>query len=66
MKFTVEYKRTVRVRQYETLTIGWMEEFDKKEYAPFPAFEIVKNLVDYLIDDNLDKLTMKKGEASKP
>ena len=63
MKFTVEYKRTVRVRQYETLTIGWMEEYDKKEYSPFAAFEIVKGLVDYLIEDNLEKLTKKEAKG---
>lgn len=60
-KFTVEYKRTVRVRQYETLTIGWMEEFDKKESTPFEAFELVKGMVDHLIEENLGDLTKKKG-----
>lgn len=56
MKFTVEYKRTVRVRQYETLTIGWIEEFDKDEATPFEAFEIVKGLVNHMIEENLDEL----------
>jgi len=60
-KFTVEYKRTVRVRQYETLTIGWMEEFEKEYRDPRVAFEAVKVMVDYLIDENLDELTKKKG-----
>ena len=50
MKFNVEYKRTVRIRPYETMSIGILEEFDKGKTSPFDAFEAVKNQVDYLID----------------
>ncbi|TKJ36881.1 hypothetical protein CEE36_11380 [candidate division TA06 bacterium B3_TA06] len=61
MKFTVEYKRTVRVRQYETLTIGWMEEFDRDLQEVSAAYETVQTLVDYLIDRELGRLTKKEG-----
>lgn len=61
MKFTVEYKRTVRVRQYETLTIGWREEFDKGKDHYTGAFEQVKSLVNYLIEEELGELTKKEG-----
>ena len=60
MKFTVEYKRTVRVRQYETLTIGWMEEFDKDIQEVSAAYETVQTLVDYLIDRELNRLREKE------
>jgi len=55
-KFSIEYKRTVRIRQYETLTIGWIEEFEKKELTPFDAFEMVKGLVTHLIETELEGL----------
>lgn len=60
-KFTVEYKRTVRVRQYETLTIGWMEEFDTDETSMMDAFEEIKGMVNYHIHEELGELTNKKG-----
>ena len=56
MKFTVEFKRTVRVRQYETLTIGWSEEFEKESQDITAAYETVRNLVNYLIDTELERL----------
>ena len=60
MKYTIEYKRTVRVRQYETLTIGWMEEFDKERQDTTDAYETVRNLVNYLIDREFKELTKKE------
>ena len=56
-KFSIEYKRTVRVRQYETLTIGWIEEFEKGDQDYTDAYEVVRNMVDYLIDTELDRLS---------
>jgi len=56
MKFNIEYKRTVRIRPYETMSIGILEEFDKGKTSPFDAFEAVKNQVDYLIDQECERL----------
>ena len=56
MKFNIEYKRTVRIRPYETISIGILEEFDKGRTSPFDAFESVKNQVDYLIETECERL----------
>lgn len=63
MKFRVEYKRTVRVRQYETLTIGWMEEYDKGDISDHMAFAGVRSIVEYHIERELERLTKKKAGA---
>lgn len=61
MKYTIEYKRTVRVRQYETLTIGLIEEFDKSRDSAISAYDRLKGWVDYRIDTELERL--RKEEA---
>ena len=56
MKFTVEYKRTVRVREYETLTIGVLHEYDTGETAYSDAYYNVMGIVDTRIDEELERL----------
>lgn len=56
MNVTIEYRRTVRVREYETLTIGWTEEFDPKRVGYYQGFENVKRSVDSRIDTELRRL----------
>jgi len=56
LKFSVEYRRTVQVAPYESLSIGILEEFDKKEISHLEAFESVKNQVDYWIETKRKQL----------
>ena len=55
-KYTIEYKRTVRVRQYETLTIGMTSEFQYEDMTPDGAKELVKKQVDVWIINDLDEM----------
>lgn len=56
LKFSVEYRRTVQVAPYESLSIGILEEFDKDEISHLDAFESVKNQVDYWIETKREQL----------
>lgn len=58
-QFTIEYKRTVRVREYETLTIGLHEDFDKSEMSRENAFQMVKYEVEEWISETLQDLKKK-------
>jgi len=52
-KFSIEYKRTVRVQKYETLTIGMINEFDTDDITMDAAGELVKNYVNAWIMHDL-------------
>jgi len=56
LKFNIEYKRTVRIAPYESLSIGILEEFDKEKTSSFDAFAAVRDQVDYLIDMECERL----------
>ena len=46
MVYTIEYKRTVRVKPYETVTIGFLEEFEHGNASYDCNFQGVKSQVD--------------------
>lgn len=50
MVFTIEYKRTIRVRPYETVTIGLLEEFDALPTQQDSCYQSIKVQVDYWVD----------------
>jgi hypothetical protein len=58
-KFTIEYRRTVRIAPYETLAVGLTEEFDQDIITQFSAFEVVRNTVDYWVEEERDRLKAK-------
>lgn len=55
-KFTIEYRRTVRVRPYETLTIGVSEEFSTDEMPYIYAFNQVREMVRGWIKKDLERI----------
>ena len=56
MKFSIEYKRTVRVQKYETLTIGIVNEFDDSSIGYNKAYMQTRDQVDYHIETELERL----------
>ena len=56
LKFSVEYRRTVQVAPYESLSISIIEEFNKEETSQREAFDSVRNQVDYWIDTERERL----------
>lgn len=44
-KFTVEYSRSVRVREYETLRVGMLMEFNAATDDPQDAHDWIKEQV---------------------
>lgn len=63
-KYTIEYRRTVRIAPYETLAVGLTEEFDKDRITQFEAFEATRNTVDYWVEEERDRLI--KAGGKKP
>lgn len=55
MVYTIEYKRTVRVRPYETVTIGFMEEFNPAAKDYREAYAGVKAQVDMWCEEALEE-----------
>lgn len=51
MVFTVEYKRTIRVRPYETVTIGGLEEFRGNLIIYDGCYRGLKEQVDKWIEE---------------
>ena len=49
VKFSIEYKRTVRLAPYETLTIGMRQEFDTADFHAQEAMNTVKNHVEFML-----------------
>ena len=41
-KLTVEYARTVRIKQYESLRLGMSAEGDNNSEAPWELFDYIK------------------------
>lgn len=56
LKFSVEYRRTVQVAPYESLSIGIIEEFNKEETSHREAFDSVRNQVDYWVETECERL----------
>lgn len=56
LKFRVEYRRTVQVIQYESLSISIIEEFNKEDISHRDAFDSVKNQVDFWIETERERL----------
>lgn len=59
MKYTVMYERTVRVREYETLKIGFWREFDDDITSYEGAYNFCKRYVDHKIKTALKDLREK-------
>ena len=55
MTYTLEYRRTVRPRPYETVTIGLMEEFDTDIIGYDRNYEGVKAQVDKWCEEALEE-----------
>ncbi len=62
MKFSIEYKRTVRVRKYTTFTMGMLAEFELKEISYIDAFRVVKQFVNTKVMQELEWL---QGEGEE-
>lgn len=56
LKFSIEYRRTVQVAPYESLSISILEEFNKEEISHRDAFDSVKNQVDFWIETECERL----------
>ena len=65
LKFRVEYRRTVQVVQYESLSISILEEFDKGEISHSDAFDSVRNQVDYWIETECERLRAPPNSKSR-
>lgn len=55
-KFSIEYKRVVRLAPYETLTIGIMEEFDTNSHTRQDGFDWCKLCINEWIDEERARL----------
>jgi len=55
MVYTIEYKRIVRVRPYETVTIGIMEEFEGANGDYGSNYQGLKAWIDMKIDEALEE-----------
>jgi len=55
MVYTIEYKRTVRPRPYETVTIGILEEFESGLKRYEDAYAGIKAWVDMKCDEALEE-----------
>ncbi|GAH70783.1 unnamed protein product [marine sediment metagenome] len=55
MVYTIEYKRTVRPRPYETVTIGLLEEFDEAHHKQLMHYQSVKAQVDKWCEEALEE-----------
>ena len=64
-KYTIEYRRTVRIAPYETLAVGLTEEFDTEDTTIFGGFEHVKVTVDYWVEEERDRLKKQAEEPKK-
>ncbi len=56
LQFIVEYRRTVQVAPYESLSISITEEFNKEEISHRDAFDSVRNQVDYWVETECKRL----------
>jgi len=65
LKFSIEYRRTVQVVPYESLSIGILEEFSKEEISHRDAFDSVKNQVDFWIETECDRLRIPHNSKSR-
>ena len=67
MVYTIEYKRTVRPRPYETVTIGLLEEFTGEELYLEGSYQGLKAQVDKWAEEALEEFgqeTQVKGRGS--
>ena len=55
MVYTIEYKRTARVRPYETVTISLMEEFDVGLINYEKHYQGIKAQVDKWVEEALEE-----------
>jgi len=55
MVYTIEYKRTVRPRPYETVTIGLLEEFDVAVREYEKHYQGLKAQVDKWAEEALEE-----------
>lgn len=56
MKFSIEYRRTVRVQKYETLTIGMINEFDTDDISFVNALTHTRAYINEWIMHDLEVL----------
>jgi len=62
MVYTIEYKRTVRVKPYETVTIGLLEEFNAAIFDYREKYLGIKAQVDKWCEEAREEF----GEDERP